>query len=77
MNDLVQAGTLFLIFAGALALYGLLMAKTGKLDLMPYRARHSINGPDDVKRVGREVIKVALVIAVVALLVMAFARSQT
>ena len=74
MNDLVHAGTFFLIFAVALALYGFLMAKTGKLDLIPYRARHSINGPDDIRRVGRAVIKIALVIGVVALLVIALAR---
>lgn len=73
MNDLRHAGTFFLIFALVTVLYGSILAKTGNKDLMPYRAIHSISGPSDVKRVGRIVVVVGLVIAGMALLMIVLA----
>ena len=68
MNDLLHASTLFLIFALTLVLYGALLAKTGDKNLLPYRAMHSVRGSHDVKRVGRIVVVVGLVIGLAALL---------
>lgn len=74
MNDLAHASLFMLIFAVALVLYGLLLAKTGNRDLMPYRAQHSIRNKEDVKRVGRIVIVVGLVLGAVMLVALAFTR---
>lgn len=71
MNDLAHASLFLLIFALALMLYGLLLAKTGNRDLMPYRATHSIGGKDDVRRVGRIVVVVGLALGALMLLVLA------
>lgn len=68
MNDLLHASTLFLAFALALVLYGVLLAKTGKKELLPYRAMHSVRGPSDVRRVGRITVIVGVVIGALALL---------
>ena len=67
MDDFSNAGKFLLIFALALVLYGAVLAKTGNKELMPYRAVHSIRGADDVKRVGRIVIIVGLVLAALVL----------
>lgn len=69
MNDLLHAGTFFLIFAIALVCYGAILVKTGNKELLPYRAMHTVRNKQDVMRVGRIVIVVGIVIAVVALLV--------
>ncbi len=74
MNDLANASLFLLIFAVSLVLYGALMAKTGSLELMPYRARHSISNRDEVKRVGRIVVVVGLVLGALMLLVLALVR---
>ena len=74
MNDLAHASLFLLIFALALVLYGLLLAKTGNRDLMPYRAVHSIRNKEEVKRVGRIVVVVGLVLGAVMLLVHALTR---
>lgn len=74
MNDLAHASLFLLIFALALVLYGLLLAKTGNRDLVPYRATHSIRNKDDVKRVGRIVVVVGLVLGAVMLLVHTLSR---
>ena len=74
MNDLAHACLFLLIFALALVLYGLLLAKTGNRDLMPYRAVHSIRNKEEVKRVGRIVVVVGLVLGAVMLLVHALTR---
>lgn len=73
MNDLANASLFMLIFAIALVLYGLLMAITGNRDLMPYRAIHSIRNKEDVKRVGRIVVVIGLVLGAVMLVVHVFA----
>ena len=67
MNDLLHASTLFLIFALALVFYGAALAKTGNKNLLPYRAMHSVRGPQDVKRVGRITVVIGLVIGALAL----------
>ena len=74
MNALAHASLFLLIFALALVLYGLLLAKTGNRDLMPYRAVHSIRNKEEVKRVGRIVGVVGLVLGAVMLLVHALTR---
>jgi hypothetical protein len=74
MNDLAHASLFLLIFALALVLYGLLLAKTGNRNLMPYRATHSIRNKEDVRRVGRIVVMVGLVLGAVMLLTFALAR---
>lgn len=74
MNDLAHASLFLLIFALALVLYGLLLAKTGNRDLMPYRATHSIRNKEEVKRVGRIVVVVGLVLGVAMLLALALVR---
>ena len=74
MNDLAHASLFLLIFALALVLYGLLLAKTGNRDLMPYRATHSIRNKEEVMRVGRIVVVVGLVLGVAMLLVHALTR---
>ena len=61
-----------LIFAALLVAYGLALHKTGNVNLMPYRATHSIRGKQDVRRVGLITIRVGLAlgaILVVALVV--------
>ena len=68
MNDLAHASTLFFIFAAALILYGALIARSGNAELLPLRARHSIRGAEDVRRVGRYVLIVGVVIGAIALL---------
>ena len=68
MNDLSHVGTFFLIFAGTLMLYGAILARTGNAELLPYRAQFSVRNKDDVRRVGRIVVVVGLVIGVAALL---------
>ena len=73
MNDLAHAGTLFVIFGIALVIYGAVLTQTGNVELLPWRAQHSIRGPEDVKRVGRITIVVGIVIGLVALLVRLFA----
>lgn len=70
MNDLAHASLFLLIFALMLILYGLLLAKTGDRNLMPYRATHSIRNKDDVRRVGRIVVMVGLVLGAVMFLVL-------
>lgn len=70
MDDLSNVGTFFLIFAALLALYGLLLTRTGSKDLMPIQSVHSIRGPQDVKRVGRIVIIVGCVIGIVSLVLL-------
>lgn len=67
MNDLANASLLFLIFAAVLIVYGAAIAKTGNVELLPYRSRHSIGSSADVKRVGRIVVRVGLVIGAIAL----------
>lgn len=69
VNDLTHVGTLFLIFALALALYAAVLAKTGNKNWLPYRAIHTVRGPEDVKYVGRVTLVVAAVIGAAALLV--------
>ncbi|MBR3318408.1 MAG: hypothetical protein IKG21_11375 [Atopobiaceae bacterium] len=54
-----------LIFAAALVLYGLVMWRTGNVDLMPYHATYSISSKDDVRRVGLIVARVGLVLGAV------------
>lgn len=68
MNDVFNACVFFLIFAAALTLYGAVIAKTGDKTLLPYRSRHSIGSSADVKRVGRIVVVVGLVIGALSLL---------
>ena len=68
MNDLAHAGTLFLVFALLLVLYGGVIAVTGDKELLPYRARHSIRTKEDVRRVGRITVVVGLVVGGLALL---------
>ena len=74
MNDLAHASLFLLIFALALVLYGLLLAKTGNRDLMPYRTTHSIRNKEEVMRVGRIVVVVGLVLGVAMLLALALVR---
>lgn len=69
MNDLSHAATFFLIFAIVLALYGAELARTGNKKLLPYRAERSVRGPDDVRRVGKISMVIALVIGALAVLV--------
>lgn len=73
MNDLTHVGTLFLIFALALALYAAVLAKTGDKSWLPYRVIHTVRGPEDVRRIGRVTFVVALVIGAAALLLKALA----
>ncbi len=70
MSDLKNASTFFLIFAGVLLLYGIALAKTGNVELMPIQTVHSIRGPEDVKRAGRIVVIVGLVIGALSLVLM-------
>lgn len=74
MNDLAHASLFMLIFALTLVLYGLLLAKTGNRDLMPYRAIHSIRNKEEVKRVGRIVVVVGLVLGAAMLVALALTR---
>lgn len=67
MDELLHVSTLFLFFAGALVAYAALLVATGNKELLPYRAIHSIRGPEDVRRVGRIVIVVGVVIGLAAL----------
>lgn len=69
MNDLAHAATFFMIFAVTLVLYGAVLARTGNKDLLPYRAMHSVRNKADVRRVGRIVVIVGLVIGALSLLV--------
>lgn len=73
VNDLTHVGTLFLIFALVLALYAAILAHTGNRDWLPLRAARSVRGPEDVRRVGRITLVVALVIGAAALLLMVLA----
>ena len=66
--DGLYACIFFIIFAAALLLYGGALMKTGDKGLLPFRAQHTVSGPEDVRRVGRYVCIVALVIAAFALL---------
>ena len=66
MDDLKYASLFFLVFAAALLAYGGAIAASGNEALLPYRARLSIGGPEDVKRVGRITMVVGAVIGVVA-----------
>ena len=75
MNDLLHASTLFLVFAATLVLYGAVLAWTGNKSLLPVRASHSIRGPHDVRRVGRIVVIVGLVIGALALVVRLLVRA--
>ena len=68
MNDLIHASTFFLIFEVTLVGYGTLLAYTGNKNLLPQRAMHSVSGPDDVRRVGRIVVRVGIAVAVAALI---------
>lgn len=74
MNDLAHASVFLLIFALALVLYGLLLAKTGNRDLMPYRAMHSIRNKEEVRHVGRIVVVVGLVLGATMLVALALTR---
>ena len=65
MNDLLYASLFLCIFALALMAYGAILAKTGNKELLPMRAIHSVRGPEDVKRVGRIVVVVGLVVGIV------------
>lgn len=68
MNDFQHASTFFLIFAVVLLLYALLIVKTGDKRYLPLRAQHSVRTKEDVRRAGRATVKVALVIAALALI---------
>jgi len=74
MNDLAYASLFLLIFALSLMLYGLLLARTGDQNLMPYRTAHSIRNEDDVRRVGRIVVIVGLVLGTAMILTFALTR---
>ena len=74
MNDLFYACVLFLAFAAALVAYGAILAKTGNKELLPRRAVHSIRNGDEVKRVGRIVIRTGLVIGAIAAFVACLAQ---
>lgn len=67
MDELLHPSMFFLIFAIALTLYGAAIAKTGNRDLLPYRAIHSIRNSEDVKRVGRIVVRVGLIVGAFSL----------
>lgn len=56
-----------LIFAVLIVAYGFVLYKTGSVDLMPYRAIHSIRGKQDVKHVGLVTMRVGLVLGAVLL----------
>ena len=75
MNDLSHVGTLFLIFALALMGYGAALAATGNKELLPLHAQHSVSNKDEVRRVGRIVVVVGLVIGAMALLLRIVAGS--
>ena len=66
MDDSLYASIFFLIFAVALALYSMALINTGDKSLLPWRAQHSVSGPEDVRLVGRATRTVALVIGVIA-----------
>lgn len=74
MNDLANASLFFLIFAAALVLYGVAIAATGDINLLPYRAARSIGNKEEVRRVGRIVVVCGLVIGALALLVFIFSH---
>ena len=66
MDDSLYASIFFLIFAIALALYSQALVATGDKSLLPWRAQHSISGPEDVRIAGRATRAVALVIGLIA-----------
>lgn len=78
MDDLFNPSILFVIFGIVLVLYGALVAKTGDINLLPYRSSRSIPSGDDeqVRRVGRIVVRVGLVIGAIAL-VLAFVATKS
>ncbi len=69
MDDVRHANTLFMIFGLCLFLYGLALVKTGDVNLLPYAAQHSVANSDDVRRVGRIVVVIGLVLLAITLLV--------
>lgn len=62
MNELASVALFFLIFGILLVLYGILLTSTGDAELLPYRAMYSVSGPEDVRRVGRIVAVIGLII---------------
>lgn len=73
MDESLYASIFFLIFAVALALYSQALITTGDKKLMPWRAQHTVRGPEDVRLVGRTTRTVALVIgAIAAVLIVVF-----
>ena len=66
MDESLYASIFFLIFAVALALYSQALVNTGDKNLLPWRAQHSISGPEDVRIAGRATRAVAFVIGVIA-----------
>lgn len=74
MDDSLHAVTFLLIFAALVTVYGIVLAKTGNEDLVPYRASHSIEGPEDVRHLGRVVTRVGGVMLVILALVSCILR---
>ena len=60
-----------LIFAALLVAYGLVIYKTGNVNLIPYRATHSIRDKQDVRRVGLLTTRVGLVLGALLLVALA------
>lgn len=65
MDDFGHANTFMLVFGLAFALYGIALARTGNAALLPYSSAHSARTSDDVRRVGRIVVRVGLGLAVI------------
>lgn len=70
----MHAAIFLLLFAGLLALYGLVLYRTGDVTMLPYRARHSVRGKADVKRVGLIVLRIGLLLAAVLCIVLLVLR---
>ena len=68
-EDIVGATTLFALFGAVLALYGAILYRGGNKDLLPIRARYSVRNKADVKRVGKIVLVIGVVLLTAMLLV--------
>lgn len=70
----MYATIFLLIFAITLVVYGAVMQRTGDASMVPFRARHSIKGKGDVRRVGSIVMNIGGILAVLLVLALLFQR---
>ena len=74
MSDIHNVCILFFVFGIALLAYGIVLKRSGNIDLLPYRVQPTVSTEADVKRIGLITLRIGLIIALVSAVLWLFTR---